>query len=120
MKIAWIQVLLSLILGFAVGFVFDKNLLPCCFTKQGCPCKWNKCHKGEDFKKHMLEKFSKELDLNEEQKVKVASIFEVKHTKFKAIKESTHEEINKLLTPEQQAKFEQFKAKREKRHKKCG
>lgn len=111
MKIAWIQVLLSLIVGFAVGFVFDKNLLPCCFTKKCCP---SKCSS------HMFEKLSSKLDLTEEQKVKVASIFEVKHTKFKAIKESTHEEINKLLTPEQQAKFEEFKAKREKCHKKCG
>ena len=53
----------------------------------------------------------------EEQKVKVASIVEAKHAKFKAIKESTREEINKLLTPDQQSKFEQFKAKRDKCHK---
>ncbi len=126
MKIAWLQVFLALILGFAAGLVFEKGLIPgChCFKKHCCQSKENV------FKKNKLEKFSKELSLTEDQRTKVAAIFEAKHSdmkklreeispQFEAIKKSAHEKINKLLTPEQQAKFEKFEAKIGQFHGKC-
>lgn len=74
-----------------------------------------------------LESLSKELNLTDEQKAKVKPILEdegkqmkavredsslsqeQKHDKAKQIHETTHSQINDLLTPEQQQKFAQLK-----------
>jgi Spy/CpxP family protein refolding chaperone len=42
---------------------------------------------------------------------------EQKHAKKKAIHESLHEQINSVLTPEQQAKFKQMKQEAMEKHK---
>jgi periplasmic protein CpxP/Spy len=74
-----------------------------------------------------LERLSKELNLTDEQKTKVKPILdeqtkqmhatqedssltqEQKHDKMKQIHETTHSQINEILTPEQQKKFAALK-----------
>ena len=46
------------------------------------------------------------------------TIREEMRPRLEAIKKSTNEEIRKLLTPEQQAKFDEFEAKMKERHEK--
>ena len=151
MKLAWVQILLSLVIGFSTGIVFDKfstgkhcfGKCPCALSEsKGCcmgPCalsgleehckgeKWSK--HGKHIKKEMLEHFSSELSLTEEQKTKVATIFDTKHKKmmelreemrpkFEAIRKSIHNEISAILTPGQKEKFEKVDAEWKSKHKK--
>lgn len=135
MKSAWIQVLLALVIGFTFGITFHKFTHHKHHTKcHSCtPCKYDKAGHGKHnkMKRKMLEHFSSELNLTPEQKTKVAAIFESKHQemmkireevtpRFKALRKSTHDEINKILTPEQQKKFEEldskFKSLHQKKH----
>lgn len=156
MKTAWIQILLSLAIGFSLGITFNKfggfsncgKCISCACKKEcksGCKkdksCCKSKCHGGcksnygmgcmsecegkpccKKMKEKMLAKFSSELSLTEDQKTKVKAIFESKHKemvkireelhpKFEALRKSTHDEINKILTPEQQKKFETMESK---------
>lgn len=147
MKSAWLLVLLSLIIGFSLGIAFDKfsssrnagKCTSCASFKKDCKagcCKDNSCYKfkcgghckskgkchGCKGKEKMLAHFSSELNLTNDQKTKVAAIFESKHKemikireelhpKFEALRKSTHDEINKILTIEQKAKFEKLDAK---------
>ena len=132
MKLAWTQILLSLVLGFSLGIFFDKSNIGrnCCGK---CPCalmesckKWNCKHcPHKDGKNNLLEHISSELKLTEDQKTKVAAILKSKHEQIKKIREevrkSSHDEINKILTAEQKTKFEeisvQFDSMRKKIHK---
>lgn len=140
MKSTWVLVLLSLTIGFSLGVTFgkfssNKQDRKChnCASKQHC--KNGHYGKHKKMKEKMLAHFSSELNLNEEQKVKVAAIFESKHKemmkireelhpKFKALHKSAHDDINNILTSEQQKKFEEldakFKSFRKKRHPGCG
>lgn len=67
----------------------------------------------------MLERFGTQLNLTPEQKEQVKVLFEAKRQKMKALREETRprydeirraakEDIRKLLTPEQQKKFDQM------------
>jgi protein CpxP len=85
----------------------------------------NGMHHGQ--RAGQLERLSKELNLTDEQKAKVKPISEEqtkqmlatqedssltqeqKHDKMKQIHETTHSQINDILTPEQQKKFAALK-----------
>lgn len=58
-----------------------------------------------------VERLSKELGLNDEQKTKVTAIFEAQKEKFKALHDEMDASLKAVLTPEQMAKFEAHKAK---------
>lgn len=116
MKMAFVQILLSLIIGFALGTTFDKLQGPGCpcakschsHSKCGGPChkKDGKCGKGgckskchgdcKKMKERMLNKFSTELSLTPEQKTKVAGIFEAKHKKMKELREEIRPKFEAL------------------------
>lgn len=149
MKSTWMQILLSLAIGFSLGITFDKfipsngkctSCAPfersckdgCCKDKPCCKAAgdWHHC-KGKKIKEKMLNHFSSELNLTNDQKSKVAAIFDSKHKemmrireelhpKFETLRKSTHDEINKILTSEQQKKFikmeEKFESHRKKKH----
>ncbi len=82
----------------------------------------------EQHRKHMLEHFSRKLDLTPEQKKKVGDIFEANgqkmralwdetRPKFAGLRDATNAEIRALLTPDQQKKFDVFQKKMEARWK---
>ncbi len=119
-QLSWNQVILSLLIGFVLGSAVSP-------LRGGRECFPH--HKGKGgMKQHMLDRFTKELKLTEDQKVKVSAIFESKHAqmealrseiqpKFEALRTATQNEIRPLLTPEQQVKFDQLNEKMEKRWK---
>ena len=132
MKLAWTQIILSLILGFALGITFDALRCNC-----NCPCacfgmkhfKAGFPYKHKDFKCHMIQKLTRELNLTQEQKTKVAEVFKAKQgemlkikeeirPRFEALRQSTNSEIKKFLTPEQQKKLDALDARMESMHKK--
>lgn len=118
MKIQVHQVLISLLIGLALGWGVSRWQGPCFLPmpKQG------------DMKKHMMTKLSRELNLSADQKTKVEAIFDGHHPKmmalheemrpkFEVLKKEVHAEIRTVLDPEQQKKFEVFSAKMEERRK---
>ena len=88
---------------------------------------WFRHHWGPPTEKQLqrrLDRFSARLDLTAAQRTQVEAIFRTKREKMnalfeeigpklEAVRNSTTEEIRKLLTPEQQAKFDKFHAKHE-------
>jgi len=102
MKISWVQILVSLIVGIALGFTLVS---------------WNSCktcpYKCGGNKGKMVDRFSKKLDLTDNQRVKVQAIFDTKLEKMKALREKSRAKIKALLTPEQITKFDEMIAKRE-------
>lgn len=120
-KLSWNQILISLLIGAALGIPLGKWQAQGDFSGRH----WKK---GE-MKQHMLERFSRELQLNEKQKVQVSAIFENKHVqmealreemkpKFEALRTATQNEIRPLLTPDQQIRFDALNEEMEKRWKK--
>ena len=91
-------------------------------------------HNGESADQH-LQMLSEKLNLTDDQKGKLKPILqdqmqqmkvvredsslseEQKRTKMKAIHESLHDQINAVLTPEQQAKFKQMRQEHMEKHK---
>ena len=78
----------------------------------------------------MVERLNQSLHLTPDQKKQVADIFERAHPrmmalrskmkpKFEALRNSTQTEIRKILTPNQQEKFDETNVKMEERWKKC-
>jgi Spy/CpxP family protein refolding chaperone len=108
--IRWSQVVISFLLGCIVtAAVFH--------SRQRF---WNPDPKGRY--ERMLERFSRELNLSDEQKPRVAAVFEEKRKKIEAIRtevgprfeevrRNASEEIRRILTPEQQVKFEEMERK---------
>ena len=120
----WHLVLISILVGFALGTVFGQWRVQQCFPhsweKRGFPPRGEK-----EMKDRMLEHMSKELHLSKEQKQLVAAIFEAKRPqmmalheemrpKFEALRNATQAEIRKLLTPEQQGRADKMEAEMEK------
>jgi Spy/CpxP family protein refolding chaperone len=81
-----------------------------------------------DFKERKVEHLDSKLDLTDEQKTRVESILESKHSqaktifeesrpKMEALRKSTDTEIRAILTPEQQVKFDKFALERQEKHK---
>lgn len=140
MKSTAIQIALSLILGFVIGVSFDRLSMSNCSKKKchcagkqiskykdcglrGCkdkgPCEFGSFGHTEEIKEKMLERFNSKLALTDEQKTKVAGIFNSKHKrmlelrneikpKFEELKKSTDTEIKSILNPEQIKKFEEM------------
>ena len=115
------KIVIALLIGLIVGALAGSW-----YVKENFTPHWN--GRGGDFKRHMLEHFSSELSLTPEQKEEVGAIFEKNRPqmmalqaemrpKFEALRNLTHEEIRKILTPEQQKKFDVMSARFEKRFK---
>ncbi len=91
-------------------------------------------HNGESADQH-LQMLSEKLNLTDDQKAKLRPILqdqmqqmkavrddsslsqEQKRAKMKSIHESSHDQVNAVLTPEQQAKFEQMRKEQMQKHK---
>ncbi len=56
-----------------------------------------------------MERMTKELNLNEEQKTKMDALFKEQHEKYKAIHEETRARLKEILTPEQMTKMDEMK-----------
>lgn len=82
------------------------------------------CHPMDSHERteHLLNKFSSKLDLTPEQRTQVAAILEEKRQKidglrsqfqpqFESVRNSTRDEIRKILNPDQQKKFDVLDAK---------
>ena len=119
LKINWNQIFISLIIGLALGTAFGQWR-----SRENFHHRWKKG--PEAMRQHMVEKFSKELHLNSEQKKQVAAIFEAKHPqmvelqkemkpKLDALRNSTQAEVRKILTPEQEKKLDALNAKMDER-----
>ena len=90
-------------------------------------------HNGDSADQH-LQMLSEKLNLTDDQKAKLKPVLqdqmqqmkavredsslseEQKRTKMKSIHESLHDQINAVLTPEQQAKFKQMKQEHMQKH----
>jgi Spy/CpxP family protein refolding chaperone len=110
-NIRWLQVTVAFVLGAAIAcaVVF-------------CHSPWGPHRGGKDRFNHMMNRFSRELKLTDDQKKQVAAIFEAKRQRiesirsgidaqFEDVRRSTSEEIRKILTPEQVEKFEKLEQK---------
>ena len=91
-------------------------------------------HNGESADQH-LQMLSEKLNLTDDQKAKLKPILqdqmqqmkvvredsslsqEQKRAKMKSIHESLHDQINAVLTPEQQVKFKQMRQEQTEKHK---
>ena len=115
-KTKLIYILLSIfVIGCALGFIggqaFQKHM-------------YRNARKGRtDMRTQILTDMTTEIGLSMEQQKKVEVIFDngqlqiqdnmkISRQKNRAIRESLDQEIMKILTPPQQIKFQQFKAKR--------
>lgn len=117
MKVQWKQVIASLLLGLLLGIVAAFGALPLLHG-----------HRDHHYTR-MVERFSRRLDLTPEQKTQVSAILEAKrqkmdvlraevNPKFEEIRNSTKKEIRKILTAEQQKKFDALEARRAARREK--
>lgn len=103
MKLNWVQIAISLVLGFALGITFNcLKCKKCCFVKD---------FKHKAHKEQMVDRFSKKLELTPDQQTQVGKIFEEKHLKIKELKASTETKIKTILTTEQIEKFDEMQAK---------
>jgi periplasmic protein CpxP/Spy len=59
-----------------------------------------------------VERLTKSLDLNAEQKTKLAAIFKEQEAKFKAVHDETRTRLQSVLTKEQLAKMDDMKKQR--------
>ncbi|MGZ8237241.1 MAG: hypothetical protein ACXW00_03505 [Methylobacter sp.] len=67
-----------------------------------------------------MERMTKELNLNEEQKTKMNALFKEQHEKYKTIHEETRVRLKEILTPEQMTKMDDMKKRHheQRQHKK--
>ena len=118
-KIRLNQIAISLLIGFALGVVYGNW-----YTRENFHSRW----KHGSMSQRMVERFSRELHLSSDQKKEVTAIFEAKRPqmvalqaemkpKFEALRNSTQEEIRKILNPDQQKKLDELNAKMEERWK---
>ncbi len=105
---AWIKIVAAFLLGGVVGAVGARWSGPYLFHRYG---------ESTQAQARMLQRFSATLHLTPEQRMQVAAIFEAKRQKiealraemrpkFEEIRTSTSAEIRRLLTPEQQPRFD--------------
>ncbi|MCG3204645.1 MAG: hypothetical protein KCHDKBKB_01360 [Elusimicrobia bacterium] len=112
--IKWYQVLLAFILGVGV-------------TVGVIQWKQSGWHQRNPYQ-HKLERFSKKLDLSEDQRIKIKEIFEAKRKKiddlradmrpkYDEIYSKAREEIRQTLQPAQIEKYDKLEQKMEERRK---
>ncbi len=111
-RIHWRQVIISFLLGsILTAGVFQIRRGP-----------WGHPSDPKMRYQRMLERFSRTLKLTDDQKSKIAVIFESQRQKidalrsetgprFEALRQSASDEIRRLLTPEQQLKFDEMEKK---------
>ncbi|MBI3297107.1 MAG: hypothetical protein HYZ75_03015 [Elusimicrobia bacterium] len=121
MRIEWKQV----VAGLAVGMILGAGM---------GAWRIRHLHRGlgaEGHQRRMLERFSKRLELTDDQRAKVSTILDNKRRrlaamraeaapKFEELRTSTRGEIRALLTPEQLPAFDKLAAEPEMRRKKRG
>ncbi len=133
MKLAWVQILISLALGFALGFYSDnlgmrgchsccakKEKSSCCASNQKChkDCK-DECNDCADCKGCPFKNLGKDLGLTTEQETKLSAIFDEKRKKkeelftelkpkIEVLYKETDEKIKAILNEEQKVKFEKL------------
>jgi len=106
--INWKHVFVVLLIGMAIGYI------------GGSKAAHTRMHSWKNGS--MLERFSGELKLTPDQKEKMSRILDAKrdqiaalrneiHLKFEEVRNSSKEEIRKVLTPGQQEKFDKLEAK---------
>jgi Spy/CpxP family protein refolding chaperone len=105
MKLPWKYILVSLVIGLLVGA-----------TSGLCIMRYH-MHYRRGGPEQLLNRFSHSLKLTDSQKVQVKSILEDKQKDFEQVRNSTRTEIRKVLTSEQQTKFDEINAKRDARWK---
>ena len=114
MKPDWKQMIVVLIFGIVLGVLGTLRCMP--FGFHGA---WGN---PEKFHQHMMAEFTSKLKLTSDQqqkvsavldesRVKISALREEVHPKFEAIRNVSKAEIRKLLTSEQQEKFDQLEAK---------
>lgn len=102
MKLDRTQIILSLIIGVALGSGF--SWWKC---KQCTSCYKDPAH----YKEKILDRISTKLNLTEDQKTKVSAAIDKKHEKIKEIRGQARTEIKAALNEEQSKKFDELIAK---------
>ncbi len=69
-------------------------------------------HHGPTSADRIVEHMNKELNLTAEQQSKLKTIFTEEGQKLSALRKETHAQVNKVLTPEQQAKAKKLREER--------
>jgi len=123
--------ILTALMLLAVGLTFAQ---PSQESQAPTPDKHAGMQHGESADQH-LQMLSEKLNLTDDQKAKLRPILqgqvqqmkaaredsslseEQKRAKMKSIHESLHDQINAVLTPEQQAKFKQMRQEQMQKHK---
>jgi len=123
--------ILTILMLLAAGLTFAQ---PSQESQTPTPDKHPGMHHEESADQH-LQMLSEKLNLTDDQKAKLRPILqdqmlqmkavredsslseEQKRAKMKSIHESSHDQINAVLTPEQQAKFEQMRKEQMEKHK---
>jgi len=123
--------ILTILMLLAAGLTFAQ---PSQESQTPTPDKHPGLHHEESADQH-LQMLSEKLNLTDDQKAKLRPILqdqmlqmkavredsslseEQKRAKMKSIHESSHDQINAVLTPEQQAKFEQMRKEQMEKHK---
>ena len=119
MKGIWKKIAVTFIVGLIVGMAIGRWTV-----RHG----WHRFESREKRFERKFQRFSKKLDLSEDQKVKVKKLFKQKHKKMKALHEETkpqfqtirdnvHSEIRLMLKPDQQKTFDQLEEKKRERRK---
>lgn len=70
---------------------------------------------GGHYGEHRAERMAEQLQLTEQQQTEMKKIYEEQHEQRRALREQTHKRLNDILTPEQQAKWQQLRDERRKR-----
>ena len=115
MKPDWKSIAIAFVLGILFGVLFSARC-----ADLGFHGPWD--NNPGKFHHRLMEQFTSKLHLKADQQGKVSAILEDSrakigalrqevHPKFEAIRESAKAEIRKLLTPEQQEKFDQMSAR---------
>ncbi len=121
MKFAWKELVIGLLVGVIAGGWFMSAKDPFGSWKPGGD--------RQKFHQRMMDKFTSELQLTHDQQAQVSVILEdtrakvnalreASRPKFEEIRNASKAQISKLLTPEQNAKFEIMNARMEARREK--
>ena len=124
--------ILTILVLLAAGLTFAQ---PSQESQAPTPDKHAAMHHNAESPEQHLQMLSDKLNLTDDQKAKLKPILEdqmqqmkavrddtslsqdQKRAKIKSIHESFHEQINAVLTPEQQAKFKQMRQEQMEKHK---
>ena len=121
MKLSWNRIVIALVLGGCAGFALAR----------GCAFGMFHFHRGSAQAQHrLLDQFSSKLKLTPKQRNQVGAILQAKRQKidalraeirprFEDLRASTSAEIRRVLTTEQQQRFDVMEAQRDARMKRA-